>query len=294
MDEAGFTGDNLMSDDQEYFVLSSIELSDNESQKILDSIQKYLKANNVQFKELKGKNLTKHKKGLQLVCDLLTSLDHKTLMYEKKFVLVAKYIDWLYEELLNHQIFYGENFCSLLHYYVYNLVKDNKQILVNMETVLREKSLTPVFTKQLATSNSFIARLVAFEEQNKQSIQETLTGMPDWNLELSSTALNMLGNLYGGTSNIICDNSKPLYSQAEDLEKFVKRKISFVDSKDVAGIQITDLLSSGTFFLLKTHQGGDILQKVFKSADFQMIFIKGIMKKFPQEKFEGQFNRLFP
>lgn len=293
IDEAGFTGNDFFSDDQLFFVLSSIKISDEKAKKIINLVEQHLTAKKIDFKEIKGKNLVKSVAGREAVFNLLENLDYKILIYDKKYTLMAKFIDWIFEEYSEHSVFYGEGLCRLLVNYLYNKLKDKDKVMERINHILREKELITIFDQEIINSDKYIKKLNEIIEKNKEEITKNIKHMPKWNIDVSSTGLNVLGNLWDEPEKIICDNSKPLNDESEDLEKFVKCKIEFGDSKKTKGIQIADILASGINYLLKTGTRTDLISKAHKTTEYSMIFIEELMEHFPNKRFEELFDKAF-
>ena len=71
-DESGFTGNNLIHPQQEIFAYASIATNDDEAKSFVNYL---IKKYNVQYGELKGKNLIKYNKGRKLIDEIFSEFE---------------------------------------------------------------------------------------------------------------------------------------------------------------------------------------------------------------------------
>lgn len=119
-DESGFTGNNLLSENQKFFAYGSVATSDSEAKEIVEHI---LKKHKIQGGELKGKNLLKSNSGKRAVTELLELYDGrmKSVVQNKKFALGGKFFEYVFEPVLSQKIslFYHLNFHKFIANYLH-------------------------------------------------------------------------------------------------------------------------------------------------------------------------------
>src|SRR5690242_14570620 len=99
VDETGFTGEDLMTEDQPYFVQGSNNFSDEEAQKIISQI-----FNDVKAEELKHRNLSRRPAGQERVVEFIKLIAKDpervaTWAAHKEYAMVTFIVEWWIEPL---------------------------------------------------------------------------------------------------------------------------------------------------------------------------------------------------
>ena len=110
-DESGFTGNDLLSKDQPYFVYSGVAIDVYRAQGLVtEAISKF----RLDGFELKGKKLTRHTRGQRAVSWILRELgeDVRIAVFDKQYALAWKFFEYIFEPVLAAQnsIFYRMEF----------------------------------------------------------------------------------------------------------------------------------------------------------------------------------------
>ena len=118
-DESGFTGNNLLSTNQNYFCYGSIATDDEESKEFVDRI---VKKYNIQNGELKGRQLVKFNKGRKAISEIFDNFEGrlKVVISDKKYALAGKFFEYIFEPCFSeiNSIFYNINF----HKFIANIL----------------------------------------------------------------------------------------------------------------------------------------------------------------------------
>ena len=281
-DESGNTGQDLLNKEQPIFVLASTYLGDDVAR---DLVSKTIgkDTNEVHYTRLK-----KHHDGQNKILNLISSAqlsgkNIKLAIYHKRFMIMAKIVDILVEQLAHEEGFdlyeRGANialsnmlFMVLPVFVPPALVDEFYSKFVGMIRNKNPESVMEFYRSidVLATNcrngklNDILALLKATERVAYDVI--TFDGMPS--LDPAIPAFVDLAALWGGELNqefeIIHDNSKPLI-QAEDILRLLIRKdiepmvvgydrrmrtfplsanaLTFVDSLTVPQVQIADIFA---------------------------------------------------
>ena len=113
IDESGFTGNNLLDAEQPYFVLSSVSISDDDAQYLVNKVKGDFQIQAV-ADELKGANLLRTADGMNVVKYILYNIQGRyALSYNhKSYALCGKFFEYVFEPVLqeNKSFFYANNF----------------------------------------------------------------------------------------------------------------------------------------------------------------------------------------
>lgn len=246
-DEAGFTGENMIDDDQPYFCYTTIAATEDECKEIIDFLRvKYRFQNN---NELKGKILYRRSDIHLIVEDLLEKLKGKfiTTVDHKKFTVCCRLFEYIYEPVFanRNSIFYKNYFhLSLANMlFISIFVKDPKAIKIfnDLYHYLRwgkVDDLEILFKAEYIENNddlldailrfAYIHKFKIFEEFTlRKSTSDVIT--PDWFLDLSITKVNHMLAQWGQKYDkltVILDESKPLFSDyaTECFKPMIDRK----------------------------------------------------------------------
>ncbi|MBK6851752.1 MAG: DUF3800 domain-containing protein [Burkholderiales bacterium] len=284
-DESGFTGNNLLHPDQNYFAYASVATDDTEAKAFVDSlVLKY----GIQGGELKGSKLVKFHKGRKAIDEIFDVFGDrlKVSISDKKYALACKFHEYIFEPCYSeiNSLFYGVGF----HRFIANILyvefmargAGADAIFAEFEELMRtkdESKLSTIFASSSHPENSpIITQIREFAQCRADSIRDEISslgniGVGKWILDLTNTALYALlanwGTQYTEIA-AICDPSKPLQQDQGIFETMVGRTggqmfsdlmgkrhpitfnlaepIKFADSKTTHGIQIADAVAAAS------------------------------------------------
>ena len=246
IDEAGFTGGNLLDRDQSELVFAAIAISETEAARICSEVAD---RSNTQAHELKGSNLTSRPRGRTAVTWLLENTAEyvKLAPINKRYALAGKFFEYIFEPVLaqKSRIFYERDFHKFVAMAVYlpfaaghaigvhvlesfqNLVSHPGSGAVtslyppNQLKIDEQDPLHHILTFALCHQARIAAELIEIAESQTY---------PKWALELSSSSVHCL--LAGwaekhGSLRVYCDDSKPLAANRELFDAMVGREDKF-------------------------------------------------------------------
>lgn len=286
-DESGFTGNNLLSPDQNYFAYASIATDDAEAKDFVDEL---ISQYGIQGGELKGSKLVKFNKGRKAIDKILDRFGSriKISISEKKFALACKFHEYIFEPCYSaaNSLFYGIGF----HRFIANILyvefiargAGAEQIFEEFEALIRNKDeskLETIFASSAHPKNSpILVQVREFAQIRADDIRAELqalgdTGVGKWALELTNSALFTLLANWGTTHpsiTAVCDLSKPLQQNQGIFNAMVGRQgeqmfsdlmgerhpitfslaepIVFADSKTTHGIQLADAAAAAAVY----------------------------------------------
>ena len=292
-DESGFTGENLLSKDQNTFAYSSVNIQPHKAQEL---VRKIIKKYKIQNGELKAVKLIRRDKGKQAILEILNEIsnDIKISVDNKKFALSGYFFEYIFEPVLENKstIFYQLNF----HKYIANVIyisfvnndKITNKLLTIFETLIRKKELNYLDEiiailhdeEDKSETLKFFEEILLFINAHKDIIYQEIRTLPSWTVDLSMTSLHSLFCEWGVEKQEIrafCDSSKPINAQKSFFDNFIGRKdivyspfitnegnpipitynlkeISIVDSKEHAGIQLADIVATATTYSYQMYQ----------------------------------------
>ncbi|MFF6012114.1 DUF3800 domain-containing protein [Rahnella sp. R3(2024)] len=292
-DESGFTGNNLLDQNQPFFSYASVATDEKESKEFIDYlIEKY----GINSGELKGSTLINSKKYQHAVDEILTHFKGKmrVTISEKKYALSGKFFEYIFEPILadKSSLFYLNNFHRFISNYLYielcAKTEVAEQIHIQFESVMRGKSEIIQFMNESNTSDHspVIRDILDFAICNKEIIQQELdslegTGVDKWILDLTTTSLYNLLADWGTRYPVltaICDSSKPLTSNLDAFDSMIgiteqkyqelrgikfpinfnlNEKIIQSDSKSTYGIQIADVVAATSVYVLNNKKNNE-------------------------------------
>ncbi|MDX4028283.1 DUF3800 domain-containing protein [Aliarcobacter skirrowii] len=278
-DESGFTGENLLHDEQTIFSYASISCDEIEAEEFAKYIIKKYK---IQTTELKGTNLLTQKsgKGKEAILEILRHFNgkYKVSIHNKKFALACKFFEYIFEPIIasSSTLFYKNNFHLFIANFLYMLFSANdlnaEQIFEKFEESVRTKQfnkLEALFNELQNNKDDFIiSMIIDFIKIHHKIIKEEIENLPKWTLDLTTTSLyTLLANWNKDNDcslKVFCDSSKPLEYDKKFFDCFIGRKekiyspyiktavpltfnllekINMVDSKTNYAIQIADVIS---------------------------------------------------
>lgn len=241
-DESGYTGENLLKEDQPTFSYATVEIDNDEAEKLVSSIlEKYPKQ--TQSGELKATTLLKTEKGREAIFEILSTIqnDIKISVSDKKYALACKFFEYMIEPVIapKSTIFYSLNFHKYVSNVLYmSLVVGRDELTIELfkkfEVLMRNKDendfnnlLALIDTDIQSESEEFIKKLLLFIQIHQDIIWDVIKDLPKWTVDLSIMALNALFSELGKNGDEIiayCDNSKPIFEQKEIFTHMIGRK----------------------------------------------------------------------
>lgn len=292
-DESGFTGENLLSKDQQTFAYGSVNIEPNKAQELVSKIiEKY----KIQNGELKAVKLIRRDKGRQAILEIINEISNniKISIADKKFALSGYFFEYIFEPVLARKstIFYQLNFHKYISNVIYISFVNNdriaKKILNIFETLMRKKELnylTEIIDilydeQDKSETLEFFEKILLFINAHKDTIYQEIKSLPSWTIDLSMTSLHSLFCEWGAAKQEIkafCDSSKPIDAQKSFFNNFIGRKdiiyspfivkngnpvpltynlkeITLVDSKEHPGIQLADITATATAYSFQMYQ----------------------------------------
>lgn len=292
-DESGFTGENLLSKDQNTFAYGSVSIQPDKAQELVSRIiEKY----EIQNGELKAVKLIRRDKGKRAILEILNEISNniKISVHDKKFALSGYFFEYIFEPILASKstIFYQLNFHKYISNVIYISFVSNDRIankILNIfEKLMRKKELN-YLTEIIAILHNeqnksetleFFEKILLFINAHKDTIYQEIQSLPSWTIDLSMTSLHSLFCEWGVTRQEIkafCDSSKPIDAQKSFFDNFIGRKdvvhspfianegnpipltynlkeITMVDSKEHPGVQLADIVATATAYSFQMYQ----------------------------------------
>lgn len=315
-DESGFTGENLLHDEQTIFSYASISCDETKAEEFVKYIIKKYK---IQTTELKGTNLLTQKsgKGKEAILELLRHFNgkYKVSIHNKKFALACKFFEYIFEPVIANSstLFYKNDFHLFIANFLYMLFSAND---LNAEQKFEESIRTKQFNKLEALFNElqnnkddFITPMIIdFIKIHHKIIKKEIENLPKWTLDLTTTSLyTLLANWNKDNDyslKVFCDSSKPLEYDKKFFNCFIGRKekiyspyikttvpltfnllegINMVDSKTNYAIQIADVISVAYAYAFKNY---DHFSKQVKDIGEEFYIEGNVIPDFDYLKFE--------
>lgn len=295
-DESGFTGENLLSDDQKTFSYASINITAIEAEALVARIITKYK---IQNGELKAVKLIRRDRGKKAILEILEEIQDKIKIsiHDKKFALTAHFFEYVFEPVLakKSSIFYQHDFHKYISNALYIALITNDEltnkIMIIFEKLMRKKELNHLHEiislleeNQIDSEElEFLKKMVVFIDIHKEIIFSEIKDLPSWTIDLSMTSLNALFSEWGRTGGEIiayCDNSKPINEKIDWFEPMIGREeiiyspfdlcdgykvaltynlkeINMVDSKEHSGVQLADIVATASTYSIQVHQEAD-------------------------------------
>lgn len=284
-DEAGNTGAALTDSSQPVFVLTSLDLTNEEADSLLDSVRTP-QTNEVKFSSLRRTEAGRARLVKLIQSDALTPMRVKAMVTHKRFMIVTKLIDIIEETLAHYSGIdlyeRGANIgLSNLRYHVTPVFcgKDNfEELLVSFVEMIRNPTL--VSKERFFRATKAVHDNCANEDYRvswapylyaERVIDDILDGVtyltldpaiPSFFLHCTEWGAQLATNFHA-----VHDASKPMVAEKDtflammdpniepEIIGYDRRKfefplkatgIDFVDSRDYAAIQLADLISGAT------------------------------------------------
>ncbi len=246
VDEAGFTGGNLLDRDQSELVFAAVAISAPEADRVWMEVATRSKS---QSPELKGTNLTSQANGRTAITWLLeNTAEHvKLAAINKRYALAGKFFEYIFEPVLaeKNSLLYAMDFHKFVAMALYlHFAADHPfgaHIFESFQHLVRDPGSGRV--TNLYPPNEInideqdpLRYMLTFALCHQDRIEAELRAIaasqsyPGWALELSSTSVHCL--LAGwaekhGSLRVYCDDSKPLAANRELFDAMVGRQDRF-------------------------------------------------------------------
>lgn len=294
-DESGFTGNDLFSNVQPYFIYSSIAIYESEAKEIINEV-KGNRVFHIQGDEVKGKNLIKYAKGRKAMNLIIDRCIERSwlIFHHKKYALSGKFFEYMFEPLLSevNSFFYKAGFHKFVANTVYHeLLKSedhSHRALLEFQELMRGNTDTKYFFKKpeeniLLLPN--IKRFLEFIHIHKDAILEDYGSynahppLMRWMLDLTQTSLFCLLAHWGQVHDVLevhCDSSNPLQENKDLFDGMIGRtekvkehvfgkehhltfnlskQIEVNKSNEFCGLQIADVFATGLNYALLNPEG---------------------------------------
>ncbi|WP_394179600.1 DUF3800 domain-containing protein [Marinomonas posidonica] len=309
-DESGFTGNNLLHEQQNIFCYASIECSHQEAK---DFVEYIIKKYKIQNGEIKGSKLLKGVKGKRAVDEIIQHFKgrFKVSISDKKYALAGKFFEYIFEPAIQSvsSIFYKINFhrfiSNMLHVELSVRGAMAEQIFEDFEKLMRTGDFEGLKALFSASKNEGISPILEqicdFAIHNKEAVVRELdgyvgSGAGKWVLDLTNTALFGLLAAWGQEYDQLtayCDQSKPLSEDQEIFNVMINREdkkyshvaaidspitfnlkepLNLVDSKSVHGVQLADAVASAFAYVCDNENQDEYAKKWRGMIEGHVIF----------------------
>lgn len=248
-DESGFTGPNMLGDDQPVFAYAAVELSAEEAAELIAEIRDGRKPV-IQAAELKASSLKRRGDWPQIADLVLKRMEgrYSFLVANKRLALAGKAFEYLMEPVLedNNGIFYAAGLHRLVAGAVYRSFETvggpAEDIARQFERFMRTfdpGDAPAVFDAagEVPADARVLRELLRFARGYAETIKARNQHLRDdaetskWVLDLTSTSLmSLLINGFGPKHRqleVLCDESKPLQGIAPEFDAFIDNDADF-------------------------------------------------------------------
>ncbi|WP_332445712.1 DUF3800 domain-containing protein [Dehalococcoides mccartyi] len=242
-DESGFTGNDLLNDDQPVFVYASVAIK---PQQATDLVAEMISFFRLQGNELKGSNLVSHRRSQSAVLWLIERCKGiaSIVIANKKLALAGKFYEYIFEPVLqaDNSLFYSVRLHRFLSNFLYIsfVAKDPtaEALLIEFQTLMRNQdtsSIQRLFPAQgqLIAVEDPLSQILTFILCHKEKIAREIKDLGDidgvrkWILELSSTCLFWTLSFWSEQFEVLkvyCDDSKPVIDSPAVFEAMIARQ----------------------------------------------------------------------
>jgi hypothetical protein len=242
-DESGFSGNNLLDREQEFFVFASLGM---ESEEACSLVTQAAKDFDLQGNELKGSNLLKTPRGRRAVSFLIkrSASRAKVLVHLKKYALASKFFEYIFEPTFSdcNSLYYQVNFHRFISHVLYCWFvarqESAEQLFEEFSQMMRSldpNKMVGSFPRDvlLINTDDVINQITLFAFLNRRPVIEELSvirgnwGEQNWVLDLTMSSLFSLLSLWAEKYEVLevyCDESKPLKAEVSFLDHMVGRE----------------------------------------------------------------------
>ncbi|TCC95013.1 DUF3800 domain-containing protein [Pedobacter hiemivivus] len=296
-DEAGYNGNDLLQEEQPYFVYAALNIDRHDADQMIEHLKvKY----RLQGKEPKGINIVRNKKSQGAVLELFERYGEQVriVYYHKKYALACKFFEYIFEPAIsyNNVVFYRANFHRFIAGIVFEGLmlnhKSAEQIFKAFQGFLKGENFQGLFhvLKSGQPTDGLVGQICEFAELHKNTIIEDIQvggEVEPWILDLAQSALYDLlisWNQVVGELEVICDSSYALKHVTQNHAVFQpNQNVRFWDplgdgeipvnfklgspirvesSKGNSGIQLADIFASSVYYALK-HPEDEFCKKLY-------------------------------
>jgi hypothetical protein len=320
-DEAGYTGRNLLSIDQPYFVYVAMRLTDNEIASIKDIVEQNY---SLQGGEIKGSKIAKTVKGQKLLLKIFEnySKNARIVFHDKKYALAGKIVETCIEPyLISNFHFYQSKLHIFIASKLYSaflernnsaesLFNDFEQIIKGNLTI--DKSILGT----LKAEHEIVDWILEIVNSEKEILKDELGSdnekVDKWMTDLTTTSLlALLSEWYKFKVDlkVFCDESliflnNPVFDSIKKMGLSGKRvkifdgevgfklkgEIEHVDSKENLGIQIADLFASTVYYCLNVEPKTDFSKAILRLVGGNSICTPDTSCLIPEDLSEPEFQ----
>jgi hypothetical protein len=292
-DEAGFTGNNLLDDQQPFFSYATVALDADAAKGI---VEKAMRDFRLAGSELKAHRLLGSNRGRQALAFVISACagQVRVAVYHKHYTLASKFFEHIFEPALAEQnsIFYHCGFHKFISNIIYfeSLVNTERAVkaLEGFQKLMRSRNAVHIDSifppSALGADYSAVLRdIETFAICHRAEIAKDVAAFGEnnslyrWMLDVSVGALwNLLqswGEDYPSLS-VYCDASHPLYEQRDYFDIMIGRtdrayatfegkqqplifnlaeSLHFVTSQDHPGIQIADVFATTSNYIFRNR-----------------------------------------
>lgn len=243
-DEAGFTGPELLNEDQPVFAYAAVDLTAAEAQAIVDATRaKY----RIQAPELKSKILRKRANWPAIAAEVAQAAEGRAIViaFDKRLNLAGKAFEYLFEPVLedNNILFYRHNLHRFLMNALHCVMVGSGESVDALALELQEfmRTFDPATAPALFAAGRgrddasvildcllrFVRGFAARIEARTAHLRAGESDIGKWALDLTSAAVFSLvlrgWGLRYPSIELLCDDSKPLRAIAPFFDNFVHR-----------------------------------------------------------------------
>lgn len=286
-DEAGFTGPELLNEDQPVFTYAAVDLTPAEAQSIVDATRA---KHRIQAPELKSKVLRKRPNWVTIATEVAQATEGRALVIalDKRLNLAGKTFEYIFEPVLedNNILFYSHNLHRFLMNALHRVMMGSGQSVDKLALELQAfmRSFDPATAPGLFATERrrddasvVVDCLWRFARGYAQRIQARTahlraeeSDIGKWALDLTCAAVFSLvlrgWGLRYASIELLCDDSKPLRAIAPFFDNFVDRDeaIEITDGRQMVPVRanLAKPLAFGSSAQHPTLQIADILAGV--------------------------------
>lgn len=283
-DEAGFTGPELLNEDQPVFAYAAVDLTPAEAQAIIDATRA---KHRIQAPELKSKVLRKRANWPAIAAEVAEAAEGRAsvIAFDKRLNLAGKTFEYLFEPVLedNNILFYRHNLHRFLMNALHRVMVASGEGVDELALELQEfmRSFDPAAAPALfATGRGrddvsvvldcllrFVRGYARRIEGRTAHLRAGESDIGKWALDLTSAGVFSLvlrgWGLRYPSIELLCDDSKPLRAVAPFFDNLVDRdeRIDITDGRRMVPVRanLAKPLAFGSSAQHPTLQIADIL-----------------------------------
>ncbi|RQN40791.1 DUF3800 domain-containing protein [Paraburkholderia tropica] len=326
-DESGYTGNDLLLDQQPFFSYASLVAERDEARA---SVEKIRSACKYQGDELSFGKLASFSAGRRAILDLFNAFEGRIAItaHHKKYALACKFFEYIFEPCLseNNNLLYEFGFHKFVAQVLYMAMaaqhRAAEEIAIDFDKLIRLRSpelLPTLFECQLDRTAVPIRLISEFARLNASTLREELSilesdAVGQWVLELSGTSLySLLCHWAPHCDSIIavCDESQPLQHSQYTFDSMIGRTdklnvelqgvthrfnfnlaapIAFAKSHEEPGVQLADVLAGACNAALKSGRASKGFERKLYDSIAPLIIGQSVFPPPPEHAMStGQY-----